>query len=191
MKEHEMHAGARRRPGPKPRGQFEDKRFTLTTRITESTRKRLEGAAENSGRSLSQEIELRLEQSFRDDEAWGGARTKALLQFLARKTQLHGHWRDDDWLDTNDRFGEVLHEWYQHLEHLRLTLRDRDIERERLDIQEISKLLARASPSEAAALRRAAFKIAGYAPLNHDERVEWELLGSTSAYGEDEPERQQ
>ena len=53
-----------RRRGPKPKGPFEDKRKTLTTRITEQMRIALEGAANDSGRSLSQEIELRLERSF-------------------------------------------------------------------------------------------------------------------------------
>ena len=57
-------ADTRRRPGPKPRGPFQNKRLTLTTRITEDLRKKLEAAAEDSGRSLSQEIELRLIESF-------------------------------------------------------------------------------------------------------------------------------
>ncbi len=61
-------ADTRRRPGPKPRGPFQNKRLTLTTRITEDLREKLEAAAEASGRSLSQEIELRLTQSFTADE---------------------------------------------------------------------------------------------------------------------------
>ena len=52
------------KPGPKPRGPFADKRRTLTTRITDRTRQRLEDAAAATDRSLSQEIELRLERSF-------------------------------------------------------------------------------------------------------------------------------
>lgn len=59
---------AEKRPGPKPRGPFQDKRKTLTTRITEDTRARLDAAAQQTGRSLSQEIELRLEKSFLLDD---------------------------------------------------------------------------------------------------------------------------
>ena len=44
-----------------------DKRRTLSTRVTARTRERLEAECEASGRSLSQEIELRLEMSFWDD----------------------------------------------------------------------------------------------------------------------------
>lgn len=42
----------------------QDRRKTFTTRITAKTRALLEQAAAESGRSLSQEIELRLEKSF-------------------------------------------------------------------------------------------------------------------------------
>lgn len=57
------------RPGPRPRGPYEGKRSTLTTRITEATRKKLEDSARATGRSLSQEIELRLDGSFARDDA--------------------------------------------------------------------------------------------------------------------------
>ena len=61
------------RPGPRPRGPYADKRKTLTTRITTKTRERLDAAAKATDRSLSQEIEFRLEQSFlrTDIEALG------------------------------------------------------------------------------------------------------------------------
>jgi hypothetical protein len=176
-----MEAGARRR-GPKPRGQFEDKRFTLTTRITESTRKRLEAAVANSGRSLSQEIELRLDQSFRDDVAWGGARTKALLQILASMSQLHGPYsHDDDWLKDKLYFNEVLHKWYQYFENLRLSFYDADKEERRKDIEEYSKLIESASPEMAAMLRRRAKEMADYGHLDPDERAQWALLGEDLA----------
>ncbi len=55
------------KPGPKPRGPFADKRRTLTTRITDRTRQRLEDAAAATDRSLSQEIEMRLERSFAEE----------------------------------------------------------------------------------------------------------------------------
>ena len=55
------------KPGAKPRGPFEDRRKTFTTRITAETRAQLDAAAAHSGRSLSQEIELRLVLSFERD----------------------------------------------------------------------------------------------------------------------------
>lgn len=55
------------RRGPRPRGPFEDKRRTLTTRITDETRAHLETAAATSGRSLAQEIELRLDRSLQGE----------------------------------------------------------------------------------------------------------------------------
>ena len=55
--------------GPRPRGPYADKRKTLTTRITNKTRESLDAAAKATDRSLSQEIEFRLERSFLQDEA--------------------------------------------------------------------------------------------------------------------------
>ncbi len=77
----------RAKPGPKPRGPFEGKRKTLTTRITEETRERLEQAAESTGRSLSQEIELRLERAFLEEHAkfeeFGGEGIYRFMKVLA------------------------------------------------------------------------------------------------------------
>ena len=55
--------------GVRPRGPYADKRKTLTTRITNKTRENLDAAAKATDRSLSQEIEFRLERSFLQDEA--------------------------------------------------------------------------------------------------------------------------
>ena len=46
--------------GAKPKGPFKGKSATLTTRITPETRVELERSAQELGRSLSQEVELRL-----------------------------------------------------------------------------------------------------------------------------------
>jgi len=60
----------RKRPGRPPRGEYTDKRKTLSTRITSGLRDRLDKSADESGRSLSQEIEFRLDRSFRDEDAY-------------------------------------------------------------------------------------------------------------------------
>jgi hypothetical protein len=53
--------------GRKPRGEFRGKSATLATRITPGTRAALDRAARKSGRSLSQEVESRLDLSIRRD----------------------------------------------------------------------------------------------------------------------------
>jgi hypothetical protein len=53
--------------GRKPRGPFKGKSTTLTTRITPETRAAMERAAQKSGRSVSQEVERRLDESLRND----------------------------------------------------------------------------------------------------------------------------
>ena len=54
----------KKRAGRRPAGPYSDKRAVITTRITEELRKALEAARERSGQSLSQEIEIRLRNSF-------------------------------------------------------------------------------------------------------------------------------
>ena len=80
------------RPGPKPRGPFQNKRRTLTTRITDQTRQRLEEAAEYNDRLLSQEIELRLERSFQDEQnkydEFGGSTLYWFLKAMAATGRL-------------------------------------------------------------------------------------------------------
>ncbi len=71
------------RPGPKPRGPFIDKRKTMSTRLTSKTRAQLDAAAAQSGRSLSQEIELRLVLSFERDN-WV-QEIKDLIRGIAEK----------------------------------------------------------------------------------------------------------
>ena len=75
-----------RRRGPKPRGPFEGKRATFTTRITPKTRAALDRVSKETGRSVSQEVEFRLEQSFRDEETrrefWGGPELEGFLKSM-------------------------------------------------------------------------------------------------------------
>jgi hypothetical protein len=87
----------RKRRGPQPRGEFEDKRRTLTTRITDITRQRLEAASRTNGRSLSQEIEWRLERSFEQQGAlreamdlWCGRKLAGLLLLLGHVMRMAG-----------------------------------------------------------------------------------------------------
>lgn len=56
------------------------KRHVITMRVTTAGRDRLQKAAEASGRSLSQEIESRLELSFQADQLLGGPDTAKFLR---------------------------------------------------------------------------------------------------------------
>lgn len=61
----------------------EAKRHVLTMRITPRMRDDVERAASLSGRSISQEVELRLEHSFMADAGLGGEEQSTLLRELA------------------------------------------------------------------------------------------------------------
>jgi hypothetical protein len=56
------------------------KRYPLNMRTTREMRERLEASARASGRSLAQEVEIRLEQSFRVDDV-----RREIKEFAARE----------------------------------------------------------------------------------------------------------
>ena len=80
------------RRGRPPLAETEGRRSVLNARVTRETRRRLEETAAGSGRSLSQEIEIRLEQSFSEEEArykeFGGKPYYELARMLAWTTSL-------------------------------------------------------------------------------------------------------
>ena len=100
-----------RKPGPPPHGPFEEKRKTLTTRITQELRERLEGAAEKTGRSLSQEIELRLEHSFALDSEryalFGGMVLYRVMALLATVINLVEEQTGKKWTKDPRTYAEV------------------------------------------------------------------------------------
>jgi hypothetical protein len=92
------------RRGRPPKGDFHNKSAVFSTRITPETRAAIEAAADASGRSISQEVEQRLKDSFRagrtcldkmSDHAKGLA---ILVGILADRLEtLSGlSWRTDD-----------------------------------------------------------------------------------------------
>jgi TraY domain len=74
--------------GRKPKGPISGNAGWLQARITEDLRARLEHAATSNGRSLSQEAQTRLQESFdlpsKMREAWGPAEVRALAQLVSR-----------------------------------------------------------------------------------------------------------
>ena len=101
----------KRKPGRPPSGPYEDKRKTLSTRITAGLRECLEEAAEATGRSLSQEIEFRLEQSFLREtaqyEAFGGEHVDALMRVLGNAVRLIEATGGKKWQEDRETFTRV------------------------------------------------------------------------------------
>src|SRR5258708_35842855 len=81
------------------------KRYPLNMRTTKEIRDRLEAEAVANGRSLAQEIELRLEASFRREQqlaeamesVLGGPRSSALFRTLAARAAFQTG--DASWAD--------------------------------------------------------------------------------------------
>ncbi len=65
-----------------------DRRKTTSTRIKAEVRELLEEAAAQSGRSIAQEMELRLELSLAEDEAFGGSQFRALFGLLGKAANV-------------------------------------------------------------------------------------------------------
>jgi hypothetical protein len=92
--------------GRPPAGEFKGKSTVFTTRIRPDLRERLAESAEQNGRSLSQEVERRLSDSFRLDDrmedAFGSADNFWTMRIIAMALEnshsIHGSsksWRQD------------------------------------------------------------------------------------------------
>ena len=164
-----------KRPGPRPQGPFAEKRKTLTTRITEKTRARLEEGAAASDRSLSQEIEFRLERSFQDEDAlnreFGGVDNYRISKLLFAVVPIIEADTGRSWREHGPTFSQVASAWATILEMLRsqaskssgglFGVGDANIGREKaiaLMEQRIEDFVRRPSKSEA--LARALMKAA-------------------------------
>ncbi len=97
--------------GGRPREREEAKRAAVTIRTTPTVKDQLVAAAEASGRSLTQEIELRLEASLARDAIAGSPETERLLSaYAAEIAQVEGvlkkRWHKD--LKTWGAVSELL-----------------------------------------------------------------------------------
>jgi hypothetical protein len=72
--------------------QRQGKRCALSMRMTEGVRDGLERAADIAGRSLSAEVELRLEQSIRLDDIFGGPELRRIAYTMATAFALSGQY---------------------------------------------------------------------------------------------------
>lgn len=100
--------------GRKPKGEYPDKVSIISTRVTAELRQALEAARDESGRSLSQEIEGRLRQSFDIEktimETFGDRRTYAFFRTLAGVTDALWNPEKPDrfWLDDPYQYNQAV-----------------------------------------------------------------------------------
>ena len=78
-----------RRIGRPPKAPSEG-RVSLGLRVTPETKIRLDGAATKSGRSQSQEAEMRLERTFVEDESDGGAEIRQIIRLAGAAFTIGG-----------------------------------------------------------------------------------------------------
>jgi hypothetical protein len=76
------------RRGRPPLKAGEAKRASFNTRLRNALKERLEESARAAGRSLSEEIESRLERSFDRTESLGGQEYEALFQMMAAAARV-------------------------------------------------------------------------------------------------------
>lgn len=86
--------------GGRPSERDEPKRAAIALRTTPDIKERLLHAASERGRSITQEVEARIEESFEAEDLYGDHRTRLALGALAGKIQkaeaaTGKHWLDD------------------------------------------------------------------------------------------------
>jgi hypothetical protein len=87
----------------------EGKRYAIGLRTTKNLKDDLDAAAEESGRSLAQEVEHRLEMSFlREREIYGNPETEALLKTLAMTIRFVESATRKRWIDDGDTAAQAV-----------------------------------------------------------------------------------
>ena len=94
------------------------KRNNLTFRTRDSVKADLETAAAKADRSLSEEIEFRLERSLQEQKEFGGRQLYGLLRLLVGVTEIiqarNGKSASDDWktgLAVRHAWKRLIHDW--------------------------------------------------------------------------------
>lgn len=99
--------------GPPPKGEYSGKSKVLSTRIRPDTRAALEAAKKESRRSLSQEIEHRLQRTFVEDDkieaALGGRQNFAIMRLITNVMQsTRNVGKKADWRTDPYAFDQML-----------------------------------------------------------------------------------
>ena len=110
-------ATTKRAPKAKPAKRV-DRRKTTSTRITPETRGQIEEAAAQSGRSLAQEIEFRLEWTLQQEADSGGRQLHGLMRLLTGAAEIiqerTGKSASDDWetgIAAGSAWKRLIHYW--------------------------------------------------------------------------------
>lgn len=90
-----------KRKGGRPTERGEAKRSAIAVRTTPAVKDRLTDAATRAGRSLTQEIEQRLERSLEGEDALGGAETANALRALASEIANVERRTGKSWLEDH------------------------------------------------------------------------------------------
>jgi hypothetical protein len=123
------------------------KRHIIRFRANDQLLASLKAAADETDRSISEEIEDRLEQSFNDDEEWGGAHNKALLRMLQVIISAAEAEHGKRWLDDEFVLRTVLHLINEGIGHIRPVYRDNktiDLAKSDVEIGDLVRLLLNA-----------------------------------------------
>jgi hypothetical protein len=92
---------------PRSKRLLPGKRYPLNMRTTKELRDRVDEAAMASGRSLVQEVEFRLENSFREDDLYGGPHLSALFRLLAARKALAEAKEGASWTESDRVRNEI------------------------------------------------------------------------------------
>lgn len=86
------------------------KRYPLNMRTTKEMKEKLESACRASGRSIAQEVELRMEESFKTEESLFGSReTYSVMRMLAGAIGIVEARTGQSWTTDYDTFVAVRH----------------------------------------------------------------------------------
>jgi Arc-like DNA binding domain len=92
---------AKKRIGRPPKSEEDRKGVNFTFRNRGQMRERLQEAAAASKRSISEEIEHRLEDSFRNEDIYGGPHLSAVFRLLASHKALAEAKAGESWTESD------------------------------------------------------------------------------------------
>jgi hypothetical protein len=181
---------ARGQPEKKPRGRppvaaEKAKRYPLGIRTTKELKDLLQRAADSAGRSVAQEIELRLERSFDSDAALGGPRIAALLRGIAGLMCAAGGGAADEWLDDPPTRRAIFNQVKRHLDLMNVKLS----EAEQASLEELVRqvrIYADTSSNDAREIARLQFRVIVWPKYSEKERKKYckeiqDITGLSSA----------
>lgn len=107
MREAQMSQVEQKRRGPKPKPASEVKRNSFTLRMRDDMRAKLQAAADQAGRPMSEEAERRIETSFQIEAAFGSGARLDILQSIALTMKFVERLKGCGSYDTHAAFIEV------------------------------------------------------------------------------------